>query len=576
LKAIVFSLGCFFGAVSVTATMMLPDLQWASTTSVQNSSWRVRDFEFQKPVFSVKSLSEVLEMHLDSLDFESLSFQEKIQKQAKDYLRLKKNKSLYFFQKMNCMNDFEQNPYCAILGEIKQVSRKKEKPWRSFNYSRRQILTWIKNASWVNLENLHEGEFSRALHLLNHFSKLEKLTQVLLQLPSRELHIILAVKLEEFLPDSSVKEYIIRLYESGVRATSTLVPLARFRLGLFYIWNQKYDLALQQLKLLEVADSDYSSDYESRALYWQYRFLKENTSEKERVLKKMIQKYPLSFHSILMQKDRFLMDFILSQEDSEISLEISDPKIMKHIKLIDALLRVRAFSQAKEVMNLIAESLEKVDPKFRLYIAIIYSRMKESIEAFKVLNSVFRDQPKLFSKKALKVYYPRDLSFIDSYPHEDLLIALIRQESAFNPHARSQVGALGLMQLMPQTVRLFEKRMSKQKLYDPESNVRIGSRYFEKLLEYYQGNASLALAAYNAGLNHVDRWQARYPFNDPVLFLDLIPFKETRNYVAFIGRNYFWYKMLYSKTLDFQKFFRESVFPDFQKLFHIFDPSGKR
>ena len=61
----------------------------------------------------------------------------------------------------------------------------------------------------------------------------------------------------------------------------------------------------------------------------------------------------------------------------------------------------------------------------------------------------------------------------------------------------------------------------------------------------YDGDASLALAAYNAGANRIDEWTRRYPVKDKILFLDLIPFKETRQYISSIARNYFWYTSLY-------------------------------
>jgi soluble lytic murein transglycosylase len=125
-----------------------------------------------------------------------------------------------------------------------------------------------------------------------------------------------------------------------------------------------------------------------------------------------------------------------------------------------------------------------------------------------------------------------------------LITALMRQESAFNDRARSPVGARGLMQLMPKTARRME-RVSKDALYRPDVNIRLGVRFFSGLVEHYGGEAPLALAAYNAGPINVDTWQARYPVQNQLLFVDLIPFRETREYVASIARNYFWYKKLY-------------------------------
>ena len=123
----------------------------------------------------------------------------------------------------------------------------------------------------------------------------------------------------------------------------------------------------------------------------------------------------------------------------------------------------------------------------------------------------------------------------------ELILAVIRQESAYNHRAVSPAGALGLMQLMPGTAKLVAKnvgiayskaRLTKDKLY----NISLGSQYLRQLLEKYQGSYIMALAAYNAGPGRVSRWikQFGHPHKqggDPVDWVELIPFNETRNYV---------------------------------------------
>ena len=113
------------------------------------------------------------------------------------------------------------------------------------------------------------------------------------------------------------------------------------------------------------------------------------------------------------------------------------------------------------------------------------------------------------------------------------LMAIARRESAFYPRAQSDVGARGLMQLMPGTAKQVAKRLGlpyrHARLFDPDYNVTLGSRYYQSLLERFDGHRPKALAGYNAGPHRVDRWSQR---DIPVdQWIDSLPFRETREYV---------------------------------------------
>jgi soluble lytic murein transglycosylase len=135
-------------------------------------------------------------------------------------------------------------------------------------------------------------------------------------------------------------------------------------------------------------------------------------------------------------------------------------------------------------------------------------------------------------------------------PH--LVLALIREESAFAPQALSRAGARGLMQLMPHTADLTAREhrlppVAPSDLETPDVNIRIGAHHLADLLREFGGNLILTLASYNAGRQPVQRWLQRYGFADEIEFVEDIPFTETRNYVKRVLGSYERYASLYGK-----------------------------
>jgi soluble lytic murein transglycosylase len=134
---------------------------------------------------------------------------------------------------------------------------------------------------------------------------------------------------------------------------------------------------------------------------------------------------------------------------------------------------------------------------------------------------------------------------------------LVREESSFNPEIVSWAGARGLSQLMPATAREVARKMGRTvtmaQLFEPETNLAIGARYFDGLSRQWNGNLFLAVASYNAGPGNVQKWLA-FPGDRPIdEFFERTPIRETRHYVKRVLGTFEMYRTLYDEG---------PVFPD--------------
>ncbi|MBX2807378.1 MAG: transglycosylase SLT domain-containing protein [Cellvibrionaceae bacterium] len=147
----------------------------------------------------------------------------------------------------------------------------------------------------------------------------------------------------------------------------------------------------------------------------------------------------------------------------------------------------------------------------------------------------------------------RDAIFQQAAQHKlppTLILSIARQESAWQSDARSRAGAMGLMQLMPQTAKETARKARikhhRHNLYQPQHNIALGSYHLKELITHYKHNRLPAIAAYNAGRSKVNRWLAetgqQLPFD---IWIEVIPYKETRHYV----KNILSYSLVYAYRL---------------------------
>ena len=135
---------------------------------------------------------------------------------------------------------------------------------------------------------------------------------------------------------------------------------------------------------------------------------------------------------------------------------------------------------------------------------------------------------------------------IDPY----LIASIIRQESGFEPSTVSNADAVGIMQIMPAEAASIATRAglpppTREQLFDPKLNIAVGVAEYAQKLAAEHGNTTLAIAAYNAGEDAVGKWIAQQPVDDEDLFVESIPYAETRLYVKTVSRNRFEYRRIY-------------------------------
>ena len=295
------------------------------------------------------------------------------------------------------------------------------------------------------------------------------------------------------------------------------------------------------------------SGYRYRALYWLGKsFLRDgNKAEARKVFLYVESSSPLSYYGILasLETGKDVASFLDSSLPEALD---TDPflKPVEHVRLKRAKLFLAAGAR-----RLASYELKFLYPRdvfssgFLMYLAMLDSKAGNYVNTFQILGELAqRKDASLYTSYCLRMVFPmvyRDLiekSAVENNLDPILVLSLIKQESAFDERTTSWAGAQGLMQLMPATAVRTASEIQRADLIEAKANIRVGTRYLKDLLDEFHGNIVFALAAYNAGPNATNRWvrqaSPKYGIEE---FIESIPYKETREYVASIIRNYFWY-----------------------------------
>ena len=334
-------------------------------------------------------------------------------------------------------------------------------------------------------------------------------------------------------------------------------------------------LALSFLNKNELAIKHFENFYDNvgypislaRGAYWLgLAHEKNNNIDKAKKYFKEGTKFTNTYYGQLsFNKIKLGQDFKLSQEHKiadGYEKEFNKNKLIRIIKLLKEMDRTE-FS--KDILKHLATlNVEKGSEILAAKLSTEVGRFDYAIQISKQASYEKRFI-NLFNYPIISI--PNEING-KQMPSQELLLAIIRQESEFDARANSHVGAQGLMQIMPGTAKLVARNLkttySKNLLKsDPAYNIKLGTYYFNSLLEDYDGVLPFAIGAYNAGPNRIKSWVKRYgdPNKKEINFIDwveLIRFKETRNYVQRVIENINVYKYILNKdSIKIDGFFRQ-------------------
>ena len=306
--------------------------------------------------------------------------------------------------------------------------------------------------------------------------------------------------------------------------------------------------------LLKTTESDYLP---SRILFWMAD-LYENTQQPikaNNTYQELIQKDPLSYYGLLAHYKTKKPIQLNKQKDIYDILKNNTSYIIPYW-----LLSLGKTSAALNVLNHKLKTLQegKFFTEEEKGILFYYmAKARSYLPLFRMIGSLPLKERSLFFQSYTSLLFPMDYKkeiqkasqIFDV--EKELIYALIRQESAYNPRARSPADAFGLMQLRPFVAKKTAKKhgiryKNRHDLYQPEKNILLGTAFLKNLFKRYNSQFVTTLAVYNAGDTAVRRWLQRHQMDNPLSFIEEIPYEETKTYVRLLIRNFIFYKLLHS------------------------------
>ena len=291
------------------------------------------------------------------------------------------------------------------------------------------------------------------------------------------------------------------------------------------------------------------------AYYFRSKCLQKQSKndDAQKVKQELISKYPFAFYSLLAMDELGMK--IPEELDARVQPQnyASEPVSARELNALNTavkLVRCGLNEYAKKELNYL--DLDKLPAEYVEAVSKLYVLAGFHELAMQSSTALLSRLKVFVSREHVEYHFPKHyFDFVKNYAEKMevdpfLIMAVMKRESAFNKDAVSRSGALGLMQLMPNTAARFQPSIKNEKIKDTDTNIKLAAMYLKELVKRYNGNLAYAAAAYNGGEEALDRWLKWYGGRlAGTEFIENIPYSETRSYVKSVLGNYFMYNAVY-------------------------------
>ena len=376
-------------------------------------------------------------------------------------------------------------------------------------------------------------------------------------------------------PSKAIETYQILAHKFGRESQG---EMAAWRIGWIHYKAKKWQKAFEQFK--DNLDQSPKGDRTDKNLFWMAKAAEKmgKLSEAQILFKDLAQRFPYTYYGLeaLNHLDGTLPDPLQSPSPfrkaslkKEYSFKQPGRRLSSrekfHFKRASELIELGEFTQARIELLRMGRSIRK-NLSGVMWLSHWYNRARAYADSLQILqlfkNFKTKHREKELPRQFWVNFYPSVYSEyvkieVGNYDLDPWLVkGLIRQESMYNARSLSPAGARGLMQIMPKTGKRLYSRIhpgqsfDKNILFEPDINIRLGVRYLKDLNRKHKGNGVYILITYNAGPKVLKAWLKRFShIKDMDVFVESIPYPETRGYVKRVFRNHGIYKSLYPSHL---------------------------